>query len=92
MQAAGSARVQQGDCETVLTDPDEADTNSDGEISEAELSALTVAQLRELAGMLGITLTATRKADIIAEILDGAESIVLPTEEDSDVPTDIAGG
>lgn len=41
--------------------------------------------------MLGITLTATRKADIIAEILDGAETIVLPTEEDNDVPTETAG-
>ena len=91
MQAAGSRGLRQGDCETVLTSPDEADANSDGEISEEELSALTVAQLRELAGMLGITLTATRKADIIAEILDGAETIVLPTEEDNDVPTETAG-
>ena len=80
MQAAGSRGLRQGDCETVLTSPDEADANSDGEISEEELSELTVAQLKELARQLGITLTATRKADIIAEILDGEESITLPTE------------
>ena len=46
-----------------------ADTNSDGELSEEELSALTVAQLRALAAELGITLTKTKKAEIIAEIL-----------------------
>ena len=80
MQAAGAQGLCQGDCETVLTSPDEADANSDGEISAEELSELTVAQLKELARQLGITLTATRKADIIAEILDGEESITLPTE------------
>ena len=46
-----------------------ADTNEDGELSEAELSALTVAQLRAIAAEKGITLTKTKKADIIAEIL-----------------------
>lgn len=46
-----------------------ADTNSDGELSEEELSALTVAQLRAIAAEKGITLTKTKKADIIAEIL-----------------------
>ena len=46
-----------------------ADTDSDGELSEEELSALTVAQLRALAAELGITLTKTKKAEIIAEIL-----------------------
>ena len=48
---------------------DEADTDSDGTLSEAELNALTVAQLRAIAIEKGYTLTATRKADIIAEIL-----------------------
>lgn len=47
----------------------EADTDSDGTLSEAELNALTVAQLKAIAKEKGYTLTATRKADIIAEIL-----------------------
>lgn len=46
-----------------------ADSNSDGTLTEEELTALTIAQLRELAAEKGITLTATLKADIIAEIL-----------------------
>lgn len=46
-----------------------SDTDGNGVLSEDELTALTVAQLRALAGEMGITLTATRKADIIAEIL-----------------------
>lgn len=45
------------------------DTNSDGELSQEELEARTVAQLRSLAEELNITLTATTKAEIIAEIL-----------------------
>ena len=47
----------------------QADTNEDGNLSEEELNTLTVAQLRELASEKGITLTATTKAAIIAEIL-----------------------
>ena len=50
-----------------------ADTNEDGELSEEELSALTVAQLRAIAAELGITLTKTKKAEIIAEILAAQE-------------------
>ena len=46
-----------------------ADTDSDGELSEEELSALTIAQLRAIAAEKGITLTKTKKAEIIAEIL-----------------------
>ena len=46
-----------------------ADTDSDGTLEEDELSALTVAQLRAIAAELGITLTKTKKAEIIAEIL-----------------------
>lgn len=46
-----------------------ADTDEDGELSEEELMALTIAQLRALADGEGITLTATKKADIVAEIL-----------------------
>ena len=38
-------------------------------LTEDELTALTIAQLRALAEEKGIKLTATRKADIIAEIL-----------------------
>lgn len=50
-----------------------ADTNSDGELSQEELEALTVAQLRALAEDMNIELTATKKADIIAEILAAQE-------------------
>lgn len=47
----------------------EADTDSDGQLSEDELNALTIAQIKTLAAELGYTITATRKADIIAEFL-----------------------
>ena len=53
---------------TAPTD-EEIDTDESGTISEEELSALTVAQLRAYAAEKGITLTATTKAAIIAEIL-----------------------
>ena len=39
-------------------------------MSESELTALTVAQLKELATEYGLTLTETTKANIIAEILE----------------------
>ena len=48
----------------------EADANNDGELTEEELNALTVAKLRTLAAENNITLTATTKAAIIAEILE----------------------
>lgn len=51
-----------------------ADANSDGELSQEELEALTVDQLRALTEELEITLTATKKADIIAEILASQET------------------
>ena len=47
----------------------DADSDSDGTLSESELQALTIAQLRQVAAEKGWTITATRKADIIAEIL-----------------------
>ena len=47
----------------------DADTNADGKLSAEELQALTIAQLKQLAAEKGYTLTTTRKADIIAEIL-----------------------
>lgn len=53
----------------MTTVADEADTDSDGVLSESELQALTVAKLKRLATEMGYTLTTTRKADIIAEIL-----------------------
>jgi hypothetical protein len=43
-------------------------------LSEDELSALTVAQLRRIADEMGVTLTATKKAAIIAEILAAQEA------------------
>lgn len=38
--------------------------------TQSDLESLTIAQIRELAGEMGYTITATRKADIIAEFLD----------------------
>ena len=61
-----------------------ADTDEDGELSEEELMALTVAQLKALAGEKGITLTATRKADIVAEIL---AALAVGTGADTEGPT-----
>lgn len=47
----------------------EADTDNDGTLSESELQALTIAQLKAIAAEKGYTITASKKADIIAEIL-----------------------
>ena len=49
----------------------EADTNNDGEYSEEELSALTKAQLLQLAETLGVggVSSSNTKAQIIAAIL-----------------------
>lgn len=64
-----------------------ADTDSDGELSEEELTALTIAQLREVAADMGITLTATKKADIVAEILAAQEeSDETPDPEEPETP------
>lgn len=52
-----------------ITTVAEADTDSDGKLSEDELNALTIAQIKALATELGYTITTTRKADIIAEFL-----------------------
>ena len=52
-----------------VTGASDVDTNSDEALSQEELEALTVAQLKQLAASLEITLTATRKAEIIEEIL-----------------------
>jgi len=49
-------------------------------IEQEELEALTVAQLRAFAEDHAITLTATKKADIIAEIL----AALAPAEEDDE--------
>lgn len=65
-ESSDSEQEPEEETETALS---AADTNSDGELSQEELEALTVDQLRTLAEELGITLTATKKADIIAEIL-----------------------
>lgn len=63
-----------------------ADTDEDGELSEEELTALTVAQLKALAGEKGIRLTATKKADIIAEILAALADDSEETESESTEP------
>lgn len=38
--------------------------------TQEELEALTIAQIKALAGELGFTITATKKADIIAQFLE----------------------
>jgi len=48
---------------------EDADTDGDNSLSESELQALTIAQLKAVAAEKGYTITKTRKADIIAEIL-----------------------
>ena len=57
---------------TAPTD-EEIDTDESGTFSEEELTALTVAQLKAYAAEKGIELTATKKADIVAEILAALE-------------------
>ena len=62
--------------ETPTVDLAEADTNDDGTYSEAELKALTKAQLLELADALlveGVSSSNT-KAEIIAAILAAQEN------------------
>ncbi len=67
-----------------VTGVSDVDTNSDEALSQEELEALTVAQLKQLAASMEITLTATRKADIIAEILAAQET----ENTDPDAPGD----
>lgn len=64
------------------------DRDGDNLLSEDELSALTVAQLRSVAGELGVELTADDKAGMIAEIL-AAETEAEGTDlEDADADED----
>ena len=58
----------------------DVDSDEDSVIEQEELEALTVAQLRAFAEDHSITLTATKKADIIAEIL----AALAPAEEDDE--------
>ncbi len=80
MQADGAQSLREAHGETVFVTPGsdepvaaptdaEIDTDEDGTLTEDELNALTVAQLKAYAAEKGITLTATKKAEIIAEIL-----------------------
>ena len=52
---------------------DDADTDGDETLSESELLALTIAQIKAIATEKGYTITATRKADIIAEFMEQQE-------------------
>lgn len=53
---------------------EDADTDDDNELSESELQALTISQIKAIAEEKGYTITATRKADIIAEFLAAQEA------------------
>lgn len=64
----------------------DADTDDSGDLSEAELLALTVSQLKRIADEMGITLTATKKAGIIAEILAAQEAAANEETADPDAP------
>lgn len=46
------------------------------EYSAEDLNAMTISQIRSLAGGLGYSLTKTLKADLITEFLDQQEGIV----------------
>ena len=72
------AEILEAEAEAEGTDLADADADSDETVTKAELEDLTVLQLRALAKTLGITLTMTRKADIIDEILGGEDSITIP--------------
>lgn len=47
-----------------------SDAEPDDSLSEADLSAMTIAQIKALAAERGYTITASKKADIIAEFLE----------------------
>ena len=64
------------------------DRDGDNLLSEDELSALTVAQLRSVAGELGIELTADDKAGMIAEILAAETEVEGIDLEDVDADED----
>lgn len=53
---------------------EEADSDSDGQLSESELNELTIAKIRAIANEKGYTITKTRKAEIIAEFLSQQEA------------------
>lgn len=89
MRADRPGCLRQADCRPGDLTVSDADADHNRSLTADELSALTVAQLKRIAGELGITLTATRKADIIAEILDGAESIEIPVEDGQDGPIEV---
>lgn len=69
MQAAGPQGLCQDHCGPGDITVSDADTDDSGDLSEAERLALTVSQLKRIADEMGITLTATKKAGIIEEIL-----------------------
>lgn len=47
-----------------------SDAEPDDSLSEADLNAMTIAQIKALAAERGYTITATKKADIITEFLE----------------------
>ena len=49
---------------------EQADSDGDEKLSESELRALTIAQIKAIAEEAGYTITKSRKADIIAEFLE----------------------
>ena len=71
---------------------EDADTDGDESLSESELQALTIAQLKAVAAELGYTITARKKAAIIAEILEQQEAAAAdPDDDESDDQTETPG-
>ena len=83
MQTDGSQGLRPADCRPGDITVSDADTDDSGDLSEAELAALTVAQLKRIADEMGITLTKTKKADIIDEILAAQEAANENTDPDA---------
>ena len=75
-----------------VDDLSDADADSDNLVTREELEAMTVAQLKQLASLIGITLTATRKADIIDEIMGDAEAIEVPVDDGGEAEVETPGG
>lgn len=76
------AEILAAEAEAEGTDLTTADADSDSTVTSEELEAMTVAQLRTLAKSLDIRLTKAKKSEIIDEILDGAESIEIPSDDE----------
>ncbi len=84
--AGMTAEILAAEAEVEGTDLTTADADSDKSVTREELEAMTVLQLRTLAKSLGIRLTKAKKTEIIDELLDGAESFEVPSDDEEEEP------